>query len=351
MSGHYRASLENIAECNEVCDIIAARLCELDSMIKQIEKNSSNIMDESTSSAIAYLKRSKKDILSQINSIKAKISVNMGANEYTIAMREARVSLRSLNELISFRVEAIRKELSSSLFKRIEDQTNEVLNKKAIKRENLDIYLAKIDDEGLQNLVRIMCINPDNNSLSLDEIKVRAVRSMDPKTIDKNELRRLKQKIRDELETNKVDKAEIEKVLGAVASKEDILEIQEKADALIIGERVRKSTIKSVISCIRDKGFIVEKSNIRFLEDKNQVKILALKPGGQRAEFVINLDGTFIYKFDDYEGQACQKDMQPFMDDLESIYGIKLKDIHEDWANPDKESTMKYQTYKVNRGG
>ena len=56
------------------------------------------------------------------------------------------------------------------------------------------------------------------------------------------------------------------------------------------------------------------------------------------------------YKFDGYEGQACQEDLQPFMNDLADIYDVKVLKKTEIWSNPDKISTMKYQTINKNKG-
>jgi len=71
--------------------------------------------------------------------------------------------------------------------------------------------------------------------------------------------------------------------------------------------------------------------------------MIAQKASGEWAEFKIMLDGKFIYRFDGYEGQACQNDIQPFMRDLEEIYGVKIKEQQEIWSNPDKLSFQKYQ--------
>ena len=61
------------------------------------------------------------------------------------------------------------------------------------------------------------------------------------------------------------------------------------------------------------------------------------------------LDGKFIYHFHGYEGQACQKDIEPFMQDLEEVYGIHVTKQTEIWSNPDKNSTMKYQAINTNK--
>ena len=46
--------------------------------------------------------------------------------------------------------------------------------------------------------------------------------------------------------------------------------------------------------------------------------MVAMKASGERADFKIYMDGKFIYDFHHgYKGQACQKDIEPFMKDLE----------------------------------
>lgn len=47
--------------------------------------------------------------------------------------------------------------------------------------------------------------------------------------------------------------------------------------------------------------------------------------------------------------QACQKDIEPFMKDLEDVYGIHVTKSQEIWSNPDKISTMKYQAMNTNK--
>jgi hypothetical protein len=95
----------------------------------------------------------------------------------------------------------------------------------------------------------------------------------------------------------------------------------------------------------------VDKKNIKLQREKNEVVMIAQKASGERAEFRVMLDGKFIYRFDGYEGQACQNDIQPFMQDLEDVYGIKVTGREEIWSNPDKISTQKYQQIKTRKVG
>ena len=104
-----------------------------------------------------------------------------------------------------------------------------------------------------------------------------------------------------------------------------------------------------IIDAIKKYGFIVDKKNVKIKRDTNEVILVALKASGQKAEFRVFLDGKFMYDFRGYEGQACQKDIEPFMHDLEEVYGIPVTKQIEIWSNPDKISTMKYQAMNTNK--
>ena len=94
-----------------------------------------------------------------------------------------------------------------------------------------------------------------------------------------------------------------------------------------------------------ENGGIIK--NILCFEQTENKQAL-LKASGEKAEFRVFMDGKFIYDFRGYEGQACQKDIQPFLNDLEEVYGLHVTKTQEIWSNPDKISSMKYQTVKTN---
>ena len=121
------------------------------------------------------------------------------------------------------------------------------------------------------------------------------------------------------------------------------------ATSEIIDERLRKSAIQAIVKSISEKGFVVEKKNIRLIRETNTVKITAMKPGSQKAEFSVDLDGKFNYRFDGYEGRACEKDIEPFEEDLERIYGIKIREKKTIWDNPDKITKSHYTEMKSRR--
>ena len=117
----------------------------------------------------------------------------------------------------------------------------------------------------------------------------------------------------------------------------------------IVGEKVRQKSLKIIMQAIKARGFVVDKNNIKIKRDTNEVIMVAQKASGEKAEFRVFLDGKFIYDFRGYEGQACQKDIRPFMKDLEEVYGVHVTKQTEIWSNPDKISTMKYQAINTNK--
>jgi hypothetical protein len=116
---------------------------------------------------------------------------------------------------------------------------------------------------------------------------------------------------------------------------------QEQNNALVDKE-VRNRVLTSIIKIIKEQGFIVKRENIEECGD--HAKISAVKPNSEQVNFAIYLDGKFIYKFHEYEGLSCEKDIKDFEDKFESIYGIKLEDKKTFWSNPDRLGKQGFQT-------
>ena len=98
----------------------------------------------------------------------------------------------------------------------------------------------------------------------------------------------------------------------------------------------------SIIKIIKEQGFIVKKENVEECGD--HAKISAVKPNGEQVNFAVYLDGRFIYKFHEYEGLSCEKDIKDFEDKFESIYGIKIENKKTIWSNPDRLGKQGFQT-------
>lgn len=52
----------------------------------------------------------------------------------------------------------------------------------------------------------------------------------------------------------------------------------------------------------------------------------------------MDLCGKIAYKFDNYQGMTCLKDIEKFNVELEQVYSVKLSDERVLWENPDRLS-------------
>ena len=218
-------------------------------------------------------------------------------------------------------------------------------------QQNID----KIEDEIVKQYVYLAWVdNPDESFDRLYSLAMKEKDKADRKQYERVETAKIEE-IKTELRAEKIDETTIERIISVSdgTAKERIQRVREQANAEIVGEKVRKESVKVIVKAIKSRGFVVDAKSIKIDRINNQVIIVAMKPSGAKAEFKVFLDGKFEYRFDGYEGQACQKDIQPFMQDLEEVYGIKVMNQTELWGgNPDKNSTMKYQTvnHNSNRG-
>ena len=118
------------------------------------------------------------------------------------------------------------------------------------------------------------------------------------------------------------------------AFKEKIVQISNQIEEETIEEDVRKEAVKAVMKSLKAQGFNVGTPQLITTGKGNVVKILAKKVSGKRAECIIDKSGKMSYKFDEYEGMTCLKDIEQFNIDLREIYGIQLSDKRVLWENP-----------------
>lgn len=116
--------------------------------------------------------------------------------------------------------------------------------------------------------------------------------------------------------------------------KEKIVQINNQIEEETIEEDVRKEAVKAVMKSLKAQGFNVGAPQLITTGKGNVVKILAKKVSGKRAECIIDKTGKMSYKFDEYEGMTCLKDIEQFNVDLKEIYGIQLSDKRVLWENP-----------------
>lgn len=249
-----------------------------------------------------------------------------------------------VNDMATKRIVETRALLESLLAENIEENERMLKNKaNGIITISTDVQklLDSISDEITRQFTYLAYLH--NDTLSGDAL-LKAGIALKNESYE-SRMNKERERIRRELEAARIEKTTIEKV---ISDKKTLTEIRAAATEEIVGERVRQKSLKIIMSAIKQRGFIVDKKNIKINRESNEVIMVALKASGEKAEFRVFLDGKFIYDFRGYEGQSCQKDIQPFLDDLEEVYGIHVTKTQEIWSNPDKISTMKYQAVKTN---
>ena len=147
-------------------------------------------------------------------------------------------------------------------------------------------------------------------------------------------------KLRSALESGTIDSNTVEK---------KVIELENEVDETLISEETRREIVISIIKQLKKQEFTVEKPQLVQTDGKNYVKIVAKQPSGKRAICNVDLRGKIAYKFDNYVGMTCLKDIEKFNVDLEKVYSIKLSDERVLWENPDKLS-MDANTLPTNEG-
>lgn len=333
------------------CEEALKQLCKMDAILERINDSASELFTDKVKGYEAYLLSERSNLREEINSvIKKSMTPNRDRNIASVADRLN----KHVNNLMTNRLLMIESVINDELVKTV----NQIQQEKKERREGV-IHISKskitqlssIDDFVLREEVYRLLIN--KNDISYDEALRKAKEAIEIKNNELININRdiLVKEISEEMHKAGVETKTIQELVGnEIKNVEEFETVRQKASQEIIGEKVRKETLKVISKTIKSKGFIIDKKNIKIDRVKNEVKLIAKKASGERAEFRIYLDGKFIYKFDGYQGQACQEDLEPFINDLDEIYDIKVVEKTEIWSNPDKNSSMKYQTVNKNKG-
>lgn len=368
MSRTVKIDYEGISiECQSTCEMASGQLCKLNTLLERIEAGATTLLNEQTKALRQEIERMRNQLQAQINSVveAARENAERYGTVYTDfdfdsthknarnPIYEAR-KLRSMaNEMFSTRIAEMESLLNKLLKERVQKESAERFDK-AMGVMTLDgsfmTQLNSISDTVLQQYIYIEWVN--DNKRSFDEMRIAAEEARRRETAVFFEQHKEEQRneLRSEMKNAGVTEEVIQEVMATTAAdaQAEIQTIREKATNEIIGEAVRKETVKVISKAIKARGFIIPKGGTKLQREKNQVVIQAQKPSGETAEFIVMLNGHFIYKFHGYEGEACKNDIEPFMSDLEKVYGHKVLAQEVIWSNPDKISTQKHQAMNSN---
>lgn len=362
MSQQVQINYRQIAvQCNSICEVAEEQLKELEETLERVKSTSTTLLGEQTAKLERSINAEHNALAKQIEELRmlAKEQAKQGTintsnhdsryvhrNDCVEAANRLQNSVNALasKKLVEFNglLDMLRSKSISENYERLRGGANGV-----VVGENIQRLLNGISDEVLRQFTYLAYIN--DPALSGDALIV-AGKNLMGQTFE-SRLEREKQKIRAELEAARVERSTIEKVMsgGDGSPEEQLSAIRTAASDEIVWEKIRQKSLKIIMQAIQARGFVVDKKNIKIKRDTNEVVLVALKASGEKAEFRVFLDGKFIYDFRGYEGQACQKDIEPFMHDLEEVYGVKVTSQQTIWSNPDKISTMKYQSINTNK--
>lgn len=142
-------------------------------------------------------------------------------------------------------------------------------------------------------------------------------------------------------EANRGDNARASRLHAALAQATGLAP-EAQADALdklaqaqeeaAIDESQRREVVRAVYQSLQQAGFVVDAPMVS--EDTDEVLIRARRPAGPQADFRVNVSGHLSYKFHQYRGSTCEKDIVPVMASLQDAYGIRLSEKRVIWVNP-----------------
>jgi hypothetical protein len=364
MVNYEALSLKAKAKCN----VAQQAIVHIERLLESIKANAQTIHSKKLLKYEESLLKEKEDILNRVKLIEQKAEeqakigfkrMKIGTSEMLIyehrndLIRESDTLISLTNQLMTTKLEVLHSYINEELVN-IANTTQHKLTNAAQGIINLPDsvikQLDKIEDITLREAVYREAIEYENQGKPFEQLIDLGQEKLNELTGNLLEKHRqtILEGIRHDMEAARVDATTINQTLN---SNNSIQEIRTQATNEIVGEEIRKESLKIILKAIETRGFIVDrKNNIKINKDKNEVLVIGKKASGQTAEFKIYLDGRFSYKFDGFEGQACQKDIEPFMNDLEDIYGMKITGRVELWKNPDKLSSQKYQTYNTNKG-
>ena len=125
--------------------------------------------------------------------------------------------------------------------------------------------------------------------------------------------------------------------LAPTKQAEALSQLVQEQDESAVDESQRREVVRAVYQSLQQAGFVVDRPEHLVSEGEDLVLIRARRPAGAQADFRVNLSGHLSYKFHQYKGKTCEKDVTPVMAKLQDAYGISLSDKRVIWVNPDDQ--------------
>ena len=125
--------------------------------------------------------------------------------------------------------------------------------------------------------------------------------------------------------------------LAPAEQAEALSQLVQEQDEAAVDESQRREVVRAVYQSLQQAGFAVDRPEHLTSQGQDEVLIRARRPAGAQADLRVNLCGHLSYKFHQYKGKTCEKDVAPVMATLQDAYGISLSDKRVIWVNPDDQ--------------
>ena len=316
-------------ELTTKCDNALSALRQIDNVIESINNNELNKNNKLLNKYAKYLQKTKKSLINKIEHTKQQIQqARTKRNEDYIAQYKRDSIINKTNELAkavskltTAEFYVVRQMINNNLISDEQKPKQETPNLSSLAIAAKQILVDKIkqiDDFAIRELAFNQL---SKNIVPYDEIIKNATSEYNT-LLNKSSFA---QDIANKLKFFCVDQEKIDYILSQELNINTIEAINEMVNNVINDVMLKNKTLKAIIEAIKARGFVVDMQNDFKIDHKTNIaKLIAKKPSGQIAEFEISLNGKLMYHFDNYQGQTCQNDIKPFLNDLENIYGIDI---------------------------
>lgn len=338
MSHHDTARLDaSRLACEASCDLCERRVSDVLARCEALEARSEKVVDADMRADVSAIRGRCGEILDSVRSFSA----------LPVEERTRRAS--------SFReeVRALAREAGSALVTTgdLAEQAEQIFERRMEEaaagtgaRDDLEEALRGVSDGRVAHIARMLARNPSHRGETAEGLVDMARRIADPSLPRSEGIgRAASDAVSSEMRDSNIEPD------GSEEPPASPLDALDRCGEAVVDESVRRSAVAAISKSVSSMGFVVDRRSIRIDRAENVVRMTARKPAGQRAEFAISLDGRFAYRFDGYEGLACEKDIGKMTEDLERVYGIKVEEVNTVWRNPDKTASMHHAEMKAGR--
>ena len=128
--------------------------------------------------------------------------------------------------------------------------------------------------------------------------------------------------------------SQIEDVLTITREKAEI--IRSKDIKQTVNEELRRHIVASLISSMRELGFVVGKP--KLIHEKGRVVVIGNLSSGRTVRFEVNDGGEMEFDMDGFSDRKCADHLDEVLAELETKFGVETGPIQHNWKNPDRIS-------------